>query len=59
MSKVYLPKVNVTELHTDATSARIGAMLLQSNGEDILRLVYVVSRRTSEVAVKTRTLIVL
>ncbi|XP_046142516.1 uncharacterized protein LOC123987989 [Osmia bicornis bicornis] len=47
--KLYNPKAHCTELHTDASSMGIGAMLLQADFEnDPLKLVYAVSRSTTE-----------
>lgn len=47
--RMYNPKASRTELHTDASSVGLGAILLQSDGEtDPLRMVYAVSRRTAE-----------
>lgn len=37
-----------TELHTDASAAGLGAMLLQKDASGQLRLVYALSRRTSD-----------
>ena len=45
----YDPKAKFSELHTDACAAGLGAMLLQGEDRNRLRLVYAISRRTSEV----------
>ena len=45
----YNPKATRTELHTDASAIGLGAMLLQEDEEKVLRLVYAISRRTSDV----------
>lgn len=37
-----------TELHTDASATGIGAMLMQEDQDGVLRLVYAISRRTTE-----------
>lgn len=42
-------KADRTELHTDASSLGLGAMLLQSDEQGEMRLIYAISRRTSEV----------
>ena len=47
--KIYNPAAFATELHTDASSIGIAAMLLHKDKEkDPLRLVYAISRATSE-----------
>lgn len=45
----YNPKGSHTELHTDACADGLGAMLLQADSNGTLRLIYAISRRTSEV----------
>ena len=47
--RLYSPKAEKTELHTDASSEGLGAMLLQRERGEKLQLVYAISRRTSEV----------
>ena len=44
----YDPKAKCSELHTDACDAGLGAMLLQGDDRTMLRLVYAISRRTSD-----------
>lgn len=46
--KMYDPKAEKTELHTDASATGLGAMLLQSDDEGKLHPVYAISRRTSD-----------
>lgn len=47
--RVFNPKANVTELHTDASLSGLGAMLFQADKEgEKLKLVYALSRKTSE-----------
>lgn len=43
------PKAKSTELHTEASSAGLGAMLFQEGNDGLLHLVYAVSRRTTDV----------
>ena len=51
--KVYNPKAYKTQLHTDASSKGIGAILLQAEKEgNPSQMIYAVSRRTSEVEEK-------
>lgn len=45
----YNPKASRTELHTDACINGLGAMLFQADNEGKLRLIYAISRRTSEI----------
>ena len=46
---LYNPRAECTELHTDASADGLGAMLLQADETHEFRLVYAISRRTSEV----------
>lgn len=51
--KIYNPSASRTELHTDASSYGIAAMLMQKETEsDPLRLVYAISRCTSDAEAK-------
>ncbi|KAL7292706.1 hypothetical protein TKK_0013829 [Trichogramma kaykai] len=45
---MYNPDASRTELHTDASALGLAAMLFQADEKDDLRLVYAVSRRTSD-----------
>lgn len=46
--KMYSPTAVRTELHTDASALGLGAMLLQSDDNGQMHLVYAISRKTSE-----------
>ena len=45
---LYNANASVTELHTDASKVGLGAILCQSDKEGKMRLVYAISRKTSE-----------
>jgi len=46
--QMFSPKADQTELHTDASTDGLGAILLQSDDKNRMRLVYAISRRTTE-----------
>lgn len=50
--KLYNPKATITELHTDACSAGVAGMLLQTDSAGQLHPVYYISKKTTDVEEK-------
>lgn len=50
--RMYNAKAKRTELHTDGLSLSLGAMVLQANRDEPLKMIYTISRSISDVEAK-------